>query len=591
MRREDLIAVARGDQPADLVLRGGRVVNVLTGEILETDIAIAGTRIAGLGPYDGREVMDLAGAYVAPGLIDAHVHIESSMVVPSRYAAAVVPRGTTSVIADPHEIANVMGVPGIQLMLDDSAGSPLSVFVMAPSCVPATHMATSGATLSAADLAPLLGHPRVLGLGEVMNFPGVVGGDPSVMAKLAAFEGRVVDGHAPGLAGRELNAYIAAGIGSDHECTTADEAREKLRLGMTVFLRQATNARNLLDLLPAVTDATRDRVCLCTDDRQPADLLGDGHIDHLVRTAIAAGCGPVAALRMATHNTAVYFGLRDRGSITPGRRADLIVFRELDAPRPHLVLSGGAVVARDGEYMTAGAADAHATPACSGAIGTGSSPEGVRAARPIEPPNSVTVDWDRVDLRVPVAGSRMRVIGVVPNQLLTTSLEREATIRNGLAIADPDRDLLKMAVIERHGLAGTVGHGFVEGLGLRRGAIATSVAHDNHNLVVVGADDECMLTAARHVAELGGGMAVADAGAVLAEVPLPLAGLMSTAPIETVRDQMEQALQAARSLGSQLHDPFMALSFLALEVIPRLKLTDQGLVDVDAFAIVPLWLD
>lgn len=567
MERADLIAVARGDEPADLVLKGARVVNVLTNEVQTADVAVAGDLIAGLGEYEGRETIDLDGAFLAPGLIDAHVHIESSMVMPSRYARAVVPHGTTTVVTDPHEIANVMGLEGVRLMLDDSEGSPLSVFVMAPSCVPATHMGSAGASLSADDLVLLLAHPRVVGLAEVMNFPGVVYGDEGVLAKLHAFSGRVIDGHAPGLTGMPLSAYVAAGIGSDHECTTADEAREKLRLGMTVFLREATNARNLRDLLPIVTDATRDRVCLCTDDRQPADLIDEGHIDHLVRVAIAEGVDPITALRMATFNTATYFRLRDRGAIAPGRRADLVAFGSLDAPRPHLVFAGGRLVARDGAML--GDAD----------------------ERPVDPPNSVSVSWDRVDLRVPVKGARMRVIGVVPDQLLTKNLEREPRVDDGLAVADPDRDLLKMAVIERHGVAGTVGIGFVEGIGLRRGAVASSVAHDHHNIVVVGADDDSMMSAARRVAEISGGMAVADGSRVLAEVPLQLAGLMSTSPVDVVRGQVDTALEAARALGTPLHDPFMALSFLALEVIPSLKLTDLGLVDVDEFAIVPLWID
>jgi adenine deaminase len=537
VKRADLIRVARGDEPADLVLTNARVVNVLTNEVIETDLAIAGSLIAGLGTYEGREVVDMGGAYLAPGLIEAHVHIESSMVTPSQYARAVVPRGTTTVVTDPHEIANVMGLDGIQLMLDDSEGGALSVFVMASSCVPATHMETSGASLSAEDLIQLRDHPRVLGLAEVMNFPGVVYGDEDVLAKLDAFDGLVIDGHAPGLSGLALNAYVAAGIGSDHECTTADEAREKLLLGMTVFLREATNARNLRALLPAVTDATRDRVCLCTDDRQPADLIDEGHIDHLVRLAITEGVDPIAALRMATYNTAVYFRLRDRGAIAPGRRADLIAFRALEEPRPHLVYAGGRLVARDGSMLSDGST-------LSGGAGLAT-----------EPPNTIHVSWDHVDLRVPVEGRRMRVIGVVPDQLLTEHLVREARTDGGLG-----------------------------------GALASSVAHDHHNIVVVGADDASMLAAARRVADLAGGMVVADGARILAEVPLPLAGLMSTASIEVVRDQVDAALDAARSLGTPLHDPFMALSFLALEVIPSLKLTDRGLVDVDAFEIVPLWV-
>jgi adenine deaminase len=564
---DELISYARGDKPADLLLTNGRVVNVLSGEIVETDVALLRSRIVGLGAYEANEVIDLEGAYLAPGLIDAHVHIESSLVPPAEFSRAVVPRGTTTVVTDPHEIANVLGLDGIRFMFESAKKGPLSMFVMASSCVPATHMETNGAFLRSYDLASLKSDPWVLGLAEVMNFPAVVASDPEVLEKIEAFEDRVLDGHCPGLSGKDLAAYVTAGIGSDHECTTVEEASEKLRLGMMIFIREATNAHNLETLLPLITPQNHHRICFCTDDRQPADLLDQGHIDYMVRTAIAKGIDPIIALRMATWNTADYFRLRDRGAITPGRRADLIVFEDLRAPSPHLVFRGGRVVARDGEMVQ---------------------PRPESQTYPLR--STMNIDWERVDLTIAADGTQGRVIGLIPNQLVTEHLVDDIPIRDGQAVADPSRDLLKMAVIERHRASGAVGKGFVRGLGLKRGALASSVAHDHHNLVVVGADDTSMMTAAHRAFQLGGGMVVAEGEEVKAELPLPIAGLMVDQPVREVRVQLDQTLAAARELGTTLHDPFMAMSFLALEVIPSLKLTDQGLVDVDRFELVPLWV-
>ncbi|NUQ39361.1 MAG: adenine deaminase [Caldilineales bacterium] len=568
MQLEAILRHARGDLPAELLLKNARVVNVLSGEILPGDVAIVHSRIAGVGEYEAAEVIDLQGAYLAPGFIDAHVHIESAMVPPAEFARIVVPRGATTVITDPHEIANVLGLDGIRFMFESAKHGPLSMYVMASSCVPATHMQTNGATLHWYDLLSLKNDPWVLGLAEVMNFPGVVAGDDEVLNKLRAFKDSVIDGHCPGLDGKALQAYVAAGIGSDHECTTVEEARAKLRAGLTIFLREATNARNLRPLLPLITPENHHRICFCTDDRQPADLLDEGHIDFMVRTAIAAGIDPIMAIRMATWNPASYFRLHDRGAITPGRRADLIVFDDLQAPRPRLVFRGGKLVARDGQMLL---------------------PRPQPSVRTLR--HSFSVAWDQVDLRIPAAGRRARVIGAIPDQLVTTHLIEPIPSQEGLALADPARDLLKMAVIERHMRSGQVGKGFVKGIGLQRGAIASSVAHDHHNIVVIGAEDASMLAAARRVAQLGGGMVAAVDQQILAEAPLPIGGLMSDAPVEIVRAQVDAVIAAAHDLGSPLHDPFMAMSFLALEVIPSLKLTDQGLVDVDKFAIVPLWVD
>ncbi len=569
MDRRRLIDVAAARQPADMVLRNARIVDVYSGEIVEGDVALVGTHIAGVGRgYVGTKEIDLKGAYLAPGFIDAHVHIESSLCIPPEFARAVLPRGVTTVITDPHEIANVHGLEGVRFMLRASDHLPLSVFVMAPSCVPATHLETNGATLSASDLRTLLDEERVIGLAEMMNFPGVVQAAPDVLEKLRVFAGRVIDGHGPGLEGVPLNAYVAAGIASDHECTTVEEALAKLRLGMHVFIREATNARNLRDLLPTVTPANHRRFCFCTDDRVPADLIDEGSIDMMVRVAIEEGLDPVTAIRMATLNPAEYFRLHDRGGIAPGKRGDLIVFDDLRRPEPRMVFAGGVLVAQDGALVP-------------GAIKENLPPT----------PGSMNVRWEAVDFRVPARGGRIRVIGHIPDQLLTEHLVEVATVQEGMVVADPGRDLLKMAVIDRHRASGRMGVGFIRGFGLKRGAIAGTVAHDHHNLVVIGADDASMRAAAWAVVQMGGGLAVADGEKVIARLALPVAGLMSDRPIAEVRRDYDALTAAAHDLGSPLRDPFMAMSFMALEVIPSLKLTDHGLVDVERMEVVDIFVD
>lgn len=533
MELSQFIKIARGDEPADLLLKGGKIVNVFSGEVFDADVAIAGGRIVGWGRYAARETIDISGKYLAPGFIDAHVHIESSLTPPPEFARAVVPRGTTTVIIDPHEIGNVLGLDGVRYMFDAAKYNPLSIYVMMPSCVPATNMETAGAVLHWYDIAPYQSDPWVLGLAEMMNFPGVVHGAEDALDKLRAFEKSVRDGHAPGLSGPALNAY-AAGIGSDHECTTLEEAREKLRLGMVIFIREATNAHNLGTLLPLITPDNARRVCWCTDDRQPADLLDQGHIDYLIRRAIELGLDPVTAIRIGTLNPAEYFRLHDRGAIAPGRRADLAVLDDLRTIRAAMVFRAGRLVARDGELLTYD-----------------------RPQRPTFVRASMNVDWDKINFKIEARGRKAHVIGAIPDQLITQHLIEEVTIENGEAVQDPGLDLLKIAVIERHTHSGNHAVGFVKGIGLRKGAIASSVAHDHHNIVVIGADDQSMMTAARAVSDMHGGMSAA---------------LGTTA-------------------AARLHDPFMAMSFLALAVIPELKITDQGLVDVVKFQTVPLFIN
>lgn len=569
MELNNLIRVARGDAPADLVLRNARLINVYSGEIYPADVAIFNGRIAGVGAgYAAQQEIDLKGSYLAPGLIDAHVHIESAMVGVRQFAAAVVPKGVTSVIADPHEITNVLGLDGIRYMFDQAKYGRLSMFVMVPSCVPATHMATAGAYLEAKDIASLQGDPWVLGLGEMMNYVGVVNEDEGVMEKLDAFRTRVLDGHAPGLKGKALNAYLASGIGSDHECTTAEEALEKLRLGMYILIREATNAHDLAALLPLINPDNARRICFCTDDRHPGDLLDEGSVDHLVRSAIRAGVDMVTAIRMATLNTAEWFRLYDRGGIRPGHRADLMVFDDPQEFRARLVIRSGQIAAEDGKLVPLDVTE-----------------------RPSYLRGSMNVNWHTVDFTIPAEGRRAHVIGVTPDCLITEDRLLEIPSASGFATPDVERDIIKMAVIERHMATGRVGKGFVQGLGLRRGAIASTIAHDHHNLIVAGIDNISLSTAAGAIADMGGGLAVADGVRILARLPLPVAGLMSNKPITEVRRVLDDVIAAARNLGSEMHDPFMALSFLALEVIPHLKLTDQGLVDVDQFRIVPLWAE
>jgi adenine deaminase len=573
MNRETLLhilAVARGDEPADLLLTNAHVVNVFTGEVLDVDVAISGETIAAVGTgYTGKTTLDLHGHYLVPGLIDSHVHVESSMATPVQFARAIVPHGVTTVVSDPHEIANVAGADGIRYMIEASEGLPLTIFVNLPSCVPATHMGTAGATLEADDLLALRDLPRVLGLAEFMNVPGAVLGLPGALEKILAFRDGHIDGHAPGITGPWLQAYVAAGPSTDHESMTAEEALEKARLGMHVLVREATAARNLHALIPAITPENARRFAFATDDRHPADLIDEGSVDHNLRLAIAAGVPPITALRLATLNAAEAFGLTDRGAIGPGRRADLVVTPSLTDFRAVKVFAGGTLVAADGKPV-------------------GEWP--LPTADESRVRGSIHVDVEALSFRIPAKGTRIRAIGVIPDQIVTDERVMDATIVNGEAVCDVARDLLKLAVIERHNHTGKIGLGFVHGLGLKRGAIAGSVGHDCHNITVAGTSDAEMRAAVRAVKDLGGGLVAVLNGEVIASVPLPIGGLMSDQPVEIVREQMDTLLERVKELGALHHDPFMHLGFLALEVIPKLKLTDQGLVDVEKFDFVDLWV-
>jgi adenine deaminase len=562
--RRHLLAVARGDAEPDLVVGGGRVFSAFTREWLEGDVGIAGGRIAGIGSFDGGTRIDAGGRPVVPGFIDAHVHLESSKLTPAEFARVVVPRGTTGVVADPHEIANVLGLEGVRWLLDSARGIPLDVHAMAPSCVPASPLESPRGAFSPEDVAGLARGAGMGGVAEMMNYPAVIAGDPEELTKLL-LAGRPADGHAPGVLGRDLDAYVAAGIATDHEATTYEEALAKRRRGMWVLLREASNARNLLDLLPLVRRHGPDRCAFCTDDREPTTLVRDGHMDAMCRMAVAAGIAPEDVLLLASTHPALCHGLAGRGAIVPGHHADLVVLEDLQEFRATVVVKDGAVVARNG---TAEPFPAPPTPAW------------VTSTMHLAP-------VAEADLALPAAGA-VRVIELVPGQLLTGERVAEARVQDGRTVADPARDLAKIAVVERHHATGRVGAGLVHGFGLGRGAFASTVAHDAHNVIVVGTDDADMVRCTEHLAALGGGMCVVAGGEILADLALPVAGLLSDRPGPEVAAAVDRLDAALRSLGVRIDEPLMALSFLGLSVIPALKVTDRGLVDVVAGSVVGL---
>jgi len=509
--------------------------------------------------------VDVDGAYIIPGLIDSHVHIESSKLSPREFAKAVLPHGTTAVIADPHEIANALGAEGIRWMVEATNGLPLRVFFMAPSCVPASPLETPGAILSTREIREILSWERVLGLGEVMNFPGVLAGDPDLLAKLEAVKGRPVDGHAPGLSGSALWTYVRAGPKTDHECTSLSEAEEKLRAGMHVLIREGTTARNLASLIPLLTPSSMPFVHFCTDDREPETLLSEGHMDDVLRKAIEAGAPPEVAISAATIHTARAYGIPGLGALAPGYHADFLVLSDLKRMKIEEVYVEGKLVAEANRVVT----DLPETPP--------------------PPASPIRVHLDRLSFRIPAQGGRARTIRVIPEQVLTEEIRVQPKVAGGEVLADPERDILKIAVIERHRGTRNVGLGLVCGFGLREGALASTVAHDSHHIVVVGTTDEDMKQAVAELVAMGGGQVVVRRGKILAALPLPIAGLMSDRPLSEVYWLSQELKKAAKSLGTKLPDPFMTLSFLALPVIPALKITDLGLVDVHRFTIVSLW--
>jgi adenine deaminase len=564
---EELIAVARGDAPGDLLLSNARIVNVFTSEIEEGDVVLFEEHIAGVGRgYEAHRTVDLKGAYLLPGFINGHTHIESSMLSIGQYARAVVSHGTTSVVTDLHELANVAGLWALRRLLRDASGLPLDVFLMVPSCVPATGLETSGAALEPKDIARALRWPNALGLGELMNFPGVLAGDAHCLDKTRVARDKLIDGHAPGLTGKSLNAYVAAGPRSDHESTRLEEGHDKLRRGMRLMIREGTTEKNLEELLPLVTNETYPRCLLVVDDRSARDLLLDGDLDAVVRKAIRLGLNPLRAVQMATINPATYFGLHDRGAIAPGYLANLIVADELSDLQARQVYYRGRLVAEEGRALFP--AD---IPIPRRLLRT------VRIA-PLRPEAFVLRSSAR----------RLPVIEIVPGQIITRKVEEDVRLEDGRVQADTARDVLKLAVVERHRATGNVGLGLVKGFGLRRGALASSFAHDSHNVVVVGASDADMHAAVREVERMQGGLTAVADGRPLASLPLPVAGLMSPEPLETVAAQLEAVEAAAASLGATVPAPFAVLSFLALPVIPELKLTDKGLVDVERGAFVEL---
>jgi adenine deaminase len=569
MSLNEIIKAASGENTVDLLLTNSQVVNVFSGEIVPEAIAISSGVIVGFGQYQSKKKVDLNGRYVAPGFIDSHVHIESSMTCVSEFARAVSVHGTTTVIADPHEIANVLGSLGIEYMLQSAEKQPINIYFTLPSCVPATNMETAGARLDAGDLQLFFKKERIVALAEMMNYPGVISRDPEVLAKIstARQQKKPIDGHGPGLTGKPLYAYLSAGIQSDHECITAQEAKEKLMAGMHIMIRQGTGARNLQALLPVVNEKTARRMMWCTDDRHPHDLIAEGHIDSIVREAIASGLDAVLAIQMATLNPAEYFGLRHLGAIAPGKQADLVVFDDLKNPVIEQVYCRGILTADKGKIR----------------------PE-IQAPVTACVPRSIQIDLHSVDFNISAEKNRVRVIEIVPDQVITHQRIEQIPVKNNRALTDPARDLLKIAVVERHKGTGNIGKGYVRGFGIKSGALASSVAHDSHNIIIVGTTDADMQTALEAVVKMGGGLAAVRDTRVLATLALPIAGLMSLEPVRTVRDQLDHLIKIAHDMGTGLKDPFMTLSFLALPVIPELKLTDKGLIDVKKFEPVSLFV-
>lgn len=568
---EEIIKVNTGEIPADLVLKNAKLVNVLSEEIYETDIAITDGKVAGISKnYKGKEEIDLKGAYVSPSFIDGHVHLESAMLLPSEFAKLVIPSGTTTVVADPHEIANVMGLQGISFIREATKDLPLDVYIMLPSCVPATRLETSGVDLNCYDLALLIDAPWVLGVAEMMNFPGVINCDKEVLSKikLGLDKHKRVDGHAPNLSGKELNAYVASGVASDHECTTPEEAIEKIRLGMYIMIREATGARDLEPLIPVLKKYSTRKCIFVTDDRHPKHLKK--HISNMVTKAVEMGVDPIKAIQMASLNTAEYFKIPNTGAIAPGYNADIVVFKDLKKFEPTMVFKKGKLVAKNGK-MTIDMNEFQ--------------PPELRGSVNIKP-----LKKKDFQIKVPKDKSEIKVINVIPKQLITKLSIEKVHSENGYAISDTDNDILKIAVIERHKASGNIGLGFVKGFGLKKGAIASTIAHDSHNMIVIGTNDDDMYYAANQLVKSQGGKIIVENSKTLAQLKLPIAGLMSVEPAEVVMDKLKTLEETASAIGCKINDPFMSMAFLSLSVIPEIKITDKGLIDVSKFEVTNLFV-
>ena len=562
---EHKLAVARGEEPAEKVFKNAQVVNVLSGEVHQADVAIDGGRVIGFGDYEANEVVDLGGAFLAPSLIEGHFHVESSMLTIPELVRAVAPHGTGAMVIDPHEYANVLGMDGIRYVLESSKDLPIDFFIMLPSCVPATHLETAGARFTADDLALMIADDRIAGVAEMMNYPGVFLGMESELAKIEAGKGKVIDGHAPGLRGKNLNAYALAGVRSDHESTDIEEAREKLRLGMHLLLREGSTERNLEDIVGLVTPQNSANCSFATDDKLPGDLVTEGHIDHSIRKSIALGVAPVTAIQMGTINTARYYRLRNYGAIAPRYWADFIVIDDLKSFHVRQTYKKGELVAEDGNYL------------------------GARQRKIEQPRSTMNLSYREEDFAVPANGAKqIRIIEIVPKQIVTKSRTDAPKIDNGQIVADVERDILKVVVVERHRATGNVGVGFIRGFGLKRGALGSTVAHDAHNVVVVGTNDRDISATVKALDEMRGGQIAVDEAKVVSALPLPIAGLVSDEPLETVIEKIAQLNAAAQTLGTKLEAPFMTLSFVSLSPIPELKLTDQGLVDAVNLKLINL---
>ena len=562
------LATARGEIPADLLIKNARLVNVLSGEIYSENIAVTDGRIVGFGNYEAKEVFDAENMYVAPGFIDAHIHFESTMLTLPQFSRAVMPHGTTAVVIDPHEIANVLGLDGIRYVLNNLNLIPLDVFVMLPSCVPATPLETSGAVITEKELRFMIYDEKVAGIGEMMNFPAVINGEEHTHWKINAAKWKKVDGHAPGVRGKDLNAYILSKIDSDHESTSKEEALEKLRKGMHIHIRHGTSEQNLHEIIPIVTKDNSFRFSFATDDKHPDELMNEGHIDYSVREAIKMGIEPVTAYQIATINTALHYNLKNIGALKPRYWADFVVLSDLNTVKIEAVYKKGKPVFRNGSESWS----------FSGTL---------PSVRSTMNPGEIKQD----DIAVKAEGKKIRVIDIVPGQIVTGELIKDARIVNENVEPDIENDILKIVVIERHSASGNIGKAFVHGLGLKNGAIASTVAHDSHNIVIVGTNDRDIYTAFKHIRKIQGGLAAVKNGKVIGDLPLPVAGLLSDQPYEKVVEELLSLRKKVHGLGCRHKSPFMILSFLCLSAIPKLKVTDLGLIDVSQFKVVPIFAD